>query len=168
MWLLSQICYINLIALCIVRISIVTNFFFKLHFVKNTLIVTVLRILYSSFSRNHLAVTLSIFLFSFFTDVIEYDAKLRWTLPHWCVFIGYLCCLCISAFSCVVVITYGQQFGYDLSMKWLQSLLFGFLEDFFLTFPFVVSIISIDKSDEPYYKCLASNLDNPVFYSNID
>ena len=52
MWLLSQICYIDLIALYIVRISIVTNFFFKLHFVKNTLIVTVLRILYSSFSRN--------------------------------------------------------------------------------------------------------------------
>jgi len=81
----------------------------------------------------------------FFIDVIEYDPVTRWTLPHWCTYIGYSCCFLISLFSAIVVITYGQQFGRDRSVKWLRCLVFGFLEDVFLTFPFLVSVLLCNK-----------------------
>ncbi|XP_066916818.1 uncharacterized protein [Clytia hemisphaerica] len=75
-------------------------------------------------------------------NVVELDPQTRWTLPHWCKYIGFMCCFLISAFSIVIVITYGQQFGYHTSIKWLKCLVFGFLEDFFLTFPFLLVFIA--------------------------
>jgi len=71
-------------------------------------------------------------------DIIEYDATINWTLPHWCVYVGYTLCFLISAFCAIVVLVYGQQFGRERALKWLKSLLFGFVEDVFFVYPVLV------------------------------
>ena len=83
----------------------------------------------------------------FFLEIREYDPCTRWTLPHFFVYVGYVCCFTISLFSILITIIYGQYFGYELALKWLKMLIFGILGDFFLIFPFVVFIFSliIDK-----------------------
>jgi hypothetical protein len=45
--------------------------------------------------------------------VIEYDANLSWTLPAECVCLAYALCLLISTFAILVIIVYGQTFGYE-------------------------------------------------------
>ena len=78
-------------------------------------------------------------------DIVEYDPIIYWTLPHWCVYVGYTLCFLISVFSIVVVLTYGQQFGRVVALKWLKALLFGFVEDVFFVYPLLVSY-TVDES----------------------
>uniref|UniRef100_A0A7M5VDM8 PLAT domain-containing protein n=3 Tax=Clytia hemisphaerica TaxID=252671 RepID=A0A7M5VDM8_9CNID len=75
-------------------------------------------------------------------DIMEYDPIVYWTLPHWCVYIGYLCCFSLSTFCIIVVLTYGQQFGREKALKWLKSLLFGFVEDIFFVYPLLMILVS--------------------------
>ena len=73
------------------------------------------------------------------TDIVEFDPNIYWTLPHWCVYVGYTLCFLLSTFSIIMVLAYGQQFGREIAWKWVKSLLFGFLEDVFFVYPVLVS-----------------------------
>ena len=83
---------------------------------------------------------LPILFFFFYIEIVELDPCTRWTLPHWCTYVAYFFCLAVGSMSIVVILIQGQQFGRDVALKWLRSLLVGFTEDCFIAYPLLVSV----------------------------
>lgn len=53
--------------------------------------------------------------------------KEKCSLPPWCIYIGYVLCLLLTAFSIVMVILYCFKFGYDESVEWVLAFLLSLL-----------------------------------------
>lgn len=53
--------------------------------------------------------------------------KEKCSLPPWCIYIGYVLCLLLTAFSVVMVILYCFKFGYDESIEWVLAFLLSLL-----------------------------------------
>ena len=92
--------------------------------------------------------TCSTYFFEIFYDILpfvslgclEFDPQVWWAIPHWWTYVAYVACFSVITLSIVIILTYGQYFGKEVSLMWLTSLLASFFEDFFLMYPILVSI----------------------------
>jgi len=76
-------------------------------------------------------------------DIQELDPSLKWLLPSWFVIVAYLACLVIAALSILAILIYGQQFGKDKALSWLQSVFSGLLQDVFVTYPVLLVLVAL-------------------------
>ncbi|KAH3864143.1 hypothetical protein DPMN_027157 [Dreissena polymorpha] len=76
-------------------------------------------------------------------DVKMHAPKEKCTLPHWCVYIAYVICLMLSAFSTVMVVLYCFQFGYSESMQWLLALILSLVMSFLVIEPLKAFLIAV-------------------------
>ena len=74
-----------------------------------------------------------------FNEVLESD---KFSLPSYCVYIGWLLCFLCSGGSIFFLWAYGITFGNDTTFKWLTSLIFSFFTNFCVFEPLKVSAMS--------------------------
>ena len=74
------------------------------------------------------------------------DSREKCTLPSWCIYIAYVLCFLLCAFSIVLVILYCFKFGYEESLEWVLALIFALFQSFLLIEPVKVGVLPITEN----------------------
>ena len=59
--------------------------------------------------------------------------------PHWCVYVGWTLCLCVSLVAAFFTLLYGIKFGKRGQEEWLVSLFTSVIQDIFVSQPLKVN-----------------------------
>ena len=62
----------------------------------------------------------------------------KYLLPHCCVYLAYTLCFLLAAFSIVIIILYGHEFGKALAVKWLLACFVSIVESIIIIEPLKV------------------------------
>ncbi|EDO49422.1 predicted protein [Nematostella vectensis] len=65
------------------------------------------------------------------------------SVPHWCTSIAWIGCFATVLLAVSITVWYGLSFGYEKSIRWLQSLIFSIVESLLLSQPLAVLAVPL-------------------------